>query len=195
MRKLVMLITGTPCVGKTTVAHHLATELKAKYINLNELAKKHDLILSEDKKRKTSIIDEEKTQEKIEEIITKTKKHAIVIDGHYAPAVVPKHLVTHIFLLRRNPIELRIFMEKKGFTGRKLWENLASEILDVCLVEALREHEKEKVCEIDVTYRSTDEIICEIIAIKEKTKKCRAGWIDWLGLLEEKKILGQYLKI
>ncbi len=60
MNKRVILITGTPWTGKTTIAKQLATKLNAEYINLTEYAKTHNLTLGEDKERKTTIIDEEK---------------------------------------------------------------------------------------------------------------------------------------
>jgi adenylate kinase len=195
MNKRVILITGTPCVGKTTVAQQLTAELDALCINLTEFAEKHRLTLGEDKKRRTTIIDEEKMRTKISETIDKTEKRNIIIDGHYAPAVVPKRYATRIFVLRRNPIELRRFMEKSGFSGAKLWENLASEILDVCLVEALREHEKEKVCELDITGKTVENVTREIIAILDERKKCFVGCVDWLGMLEKKSIIDEYLKI
>ena len=193
--KRVILITGTPCVGKTTIAQQLTAKLDALYINLTEFAEKHQLALGEDKKRKTTIIDEEKMRKKISETIDNAEKLTIIIDGHYAPAVVPKRYATRIFVLRRNPIELRKFMEKSGFRGAKLWENLASEILDVCLVEALREHAKEKVCELDVTGKTVENVTREIIAVLDDRKKCLVGCVDWLGMLEKENITDEYLKI
>jgi adenylate kinase len=193
--KRVILVTGTPCVGKTTVAQQLTAKLDALYIDLTEFAEKHRLTLGEDKERKTIIIDEEKMRTKISETIDKTEKNNIIIDGHYAYAVVPKRYATRIFVLRRNPIELRRFMEKCGFSDAKLWENLASEILDVCLVEALREQNKEKVCELDVTGKTVENVTREIIAILDDRKKCLVGCVDWLGMLEKKSIIDEYLKI
>jgi len=193
--KRVILITGTPCVGKTTIAQQLTAKLDASYINLTEFAEKHQLTLGEDKKRKTTIINEEKMRKKISETIDTAEKITIIIDAHYAPAVVPKRYATHIFVLRRNPIELRKFMEKSGFRGAKLWENLASEILDVCLVEALREHAKEKVCELDVTGKTVENVTRKIIAILDDRKKCLVGCVDWLGMLEKENITDEYLKI
>jgi len=195
MNKRVILITGTPCVGKTTVARQLTTELDALYINLTEFANKHSLTLGEDKERKTTIIDEEKMRKKIRETIDTTEKNNIIIDGHYAPAVVPKSHVTHIFVLRRNPVELRKLMEKCGFQGPKLWENLASEILDVCLVEALREQEEGKVCELDITGKAVENVVREILAILDGRKKCRVGCVDWLGMLEKEGLTDEFLKV
>ena len=195
MSKRVILITGTPCTGKTTIAKQLTTKLDALYINLTELAKRHSLTQGEDKQRKTTIVDEEKMHTKLNQTIETTKKSNIIIDGHYAAAVVPKHHVTRIFVLRRNPIELRRFMEKSCFQGAKLWENLASEILDVCFVEALREHGKEKVCELDVTGKTTESVSREILAILDNRKTCFSGRVDWLEMLETRGLLDEYLKL
>lgn len=193
--KHVILITGTPCVGKTTIAQQLSAELDALYINLTEFAEKHRLIVGEDKKRKTAIIDEEKMRMKISETIDNAAKSTVIVDGHYAHAVVPKRYATRIFVLRRNPVELRKFMENCGFRDAKLWENLASEILDVCLVETLREHKKEKVCELDITGKTVETVTHEIRAILDNRKKCFVGCIDWLGMLEKEGIIDEYLKI
>jgi len=194
MEKQTILVTGTPCVGKTTVSLRLAKELDALYINLTELAKKENLTLCEDEKRKTTIVDETKMRRKLKRIIQKETGN-IVVDGHYAAAVVPKSLVTRVFVLRRNPLELRKFMENCGFQGPKLWENLAAEILDVCLVEALREQENDKVCELDVTGKPTENVVTDVIAVLKGQKKCRVGGVDWLGILETQGVLGEYLRV
>jgi len=195
MNKRVILITGTPCTGKTTIAKELTAKLDALKIYLTDFAKKNDLIIGEDKTRNTAIIDEEKMRKKTGEIIKSTKKITVIVDGHYAAAVVPKRYVTRIIVLRRNPIELRKFMEKRGFSNEKLWENLASEILDVCLVEALQEHAKEKVCELDITGKTVEAVVNEIIAFLNENKKCSVGHVDWLSLLEKDGLINEYLKL
>lgn len=194
MDKRVILITGTPCVGKTIVARELTTKLDAHYVNLTDFAKQNNLISGEDEKRHTAIVDEDKMRDKLTAVIDNTDKADIVIDGHYAAAVTPKNLVTRVFVLRRNPVELREFMVKCGFRDQKLWENLASEILDVCLVEALREQGKRKVCELDVSERTVEEVVNDILAILDGHRKCRVGGIDWLGMLEAQGVLDEYLK-
>jgi broad-specificity NMP kinase len=86
-------------------------------------------------------------------------------------------------------------MEEAGFSGNKLWENLASEILDVCLVDALNAYGKGKVCEIDATGKSVEEVVEDILAVLNGSKKCRLGVVDWLGKLENEGMLDEFLRI
>ncbi len=193
MNKRVILITGTPAVGKTTTAKQLTAKLDAQYINLTDYAKTYNLTLGEDKQRKTIIINEEKMRTKLSETISSTNKADIIVDGHYASAVTPAELVTKVFVLRRNPKELKVFMEKCGFEGAKLWENLSAEILDVCLIEAVQ-MQQGKVCELDVTGKTVEAVVSEILDVLEKDKKCFSGIVDWLGMLEQEGLTDQYLK-
>ncbi len=132
---------------------------------------------------------------KIRQTINNTEKQDIIIDGHYAAAVVPEEIVTHVFVLRRNPVELRKFMEQCGFEGPKLWENLAAEILDVCLIEALQEKKRRKICEFDVTGKTVDNVISEILLVLKGHKKCAVGIVDWISMLEKEGLTSQYLKV
>jgi adenylate kinase len=193
MNKRVILITGTPAVGKTTTAKVLAAKLDAQYINLTDYAKTYSLTQGEDKQRKTIIINEEKMRKKLTETINAADKANIIVDGHYASAVTPTELVNQVFVLRRNPKELKQFMEKCGFEGAKLWENLAAEILDVCLIEAVQ-MQAGKVCELDATGKTLEDVVSEILDVLERGKKCYSGVVDWLGMLEREGLTDQYLK-
>jgi adenylate kinase len=193
MRKRVILIVGTPCVGKTTIAKNITAILNAHYINLTELAQQEKLILGIDKERETDIIDETKIRIRLRQIIKQHENVDIVIDGHYAAAVTPKAMVTHIFVLRRNPAELRLFMQKRGFSKAKQMENLSAEILDVCLIETLQKQPKEKVCELNITGKSLQEVIPEVMTVLECKKKYPIGNVNWLSILEKEGTLEQYL--
>jgi len=195
MPKKVILITGTPAVGKTTIAHELAARLDAKYVNLTELAVEENLIREEDDLRDTLVINESLVKERIRSLVEKFSKDEIVIDGHYAASVVSRSLVHRAFVIRRDPIELRKLMEKHGFSRAKSEENLACEILDVCLVDSLNLLGEKKVCEIDATGKSLDTIVKEILSILRRHGKCQIGIVDWLGQLESMGLLDEFLKV
>jgi len=192
--KRVILITGTPCVGKTTVAKALTAKLDAQYINLTDFAKQNNLTIGEDTQRCTLIVDDEGINAKLSEAIDASQKQNIIIDGHYAAAVTPQDYVANVFVLRRNPKELKALMEKRGYSGSKMWENLQAEIIDVCLGEAVQLHAG-RVCELDLTGKAVEEVVGEIVDVLEKRKSCFVGAVDWMGTLESEGILDEYLKV
>jgi adenylate kinase len=195
MSKRVILITGTPCVGKTTAANLLASKLDALCINLTDLAVSENLVLGKDRRRKTVIVDEARMKRKIRKIIKETGKNDIIIDGHYAASVVPSELASYVLVLRRDPVELKKMMEKCGYSERKLTENLASEILDVCLVDAMNVKGPARVCELDATGKTPENVLKEMLAILQGNSKCCVGVVDWLGKLEAQGLTDKYLKI
>jgi len=189
----VILVTGTPGVGKTTISHKLASKLDALHIGITELVKKQKLITSVDEDRRTLIADTEKVSKQLQEILAKTEG-SIIIEGHYAVDVVPKKDVNTVFVLRRDPRELKDALEKRGYEEKKLWENLAAEILDVCLWDALSACGSDKVCEIDVSGKTVEAVVEEMMLVLEKRKDCRFGIVDWLGKLENEGQLGEFLR-
>ena len=139
------------------------------------------------------VADTKKVQKRLQEM-TATSKGNIIIEGHYATDVVPKKDVHAVFVLRRDPNELKFVLEKRGYPEKKVWENLASEILDVCLWDALSTCDADKVCEIDVSGKTIDDVVNEIILVLEKKKECMSGIVDWLGKLEKTGQLEEFLR-
>jgi adenylate kinase len=195
LAKRVILITGTPCVGKTTVASLLTSKLDGLYVNLTNLALEKKLILGRDRKRKSIIVDEGRMKRRIRKTIRESEKADVIVDGHYAASVVPKELVSYVFVLRRDPVELQRMMMNCGFSEQKMRENLASEILDVCLVEALNVRGKAEVCELNATGKSARKILNEILKVLQGKSPCQVGTVDWLGKLENEGLLDEYLRI
>jgi len=163
------------------------------HIDIAEVVKREGLTSGYDKKRRTSIADTNKLTKRLQQII-KQHEGDIIIDGHYATALVPKSQVTKVFVLRCHPQQLKQQMEKRGFKGRKLWENLTAEILDVCLYEAIMNVGIEKVCEVDTTDKAVEDTVNEILSILDGRKTCTVEGIDWLERLEKENSLDQYLK-
>jgi len=189
----VILVTGTPGVGKTSVSRSLASKLGAVYVSLAELVERERLISGVDKARGTLIADTDRVSKRMQEII-KSCECDVVVDGHYAVDVVPSKDVQMVFVLRRDPSELKSVMESRGFRERKIGENLAAEILDVCLWDAVSACGPDKVCEIDVSGKRTEEVVKDIILILNGKKKCQVAIVDWLGKLEGEGRLHEYLK-
>lgn len=136
----------------------------------------------------------ERLSKRIEEIIHNSLKD-VIIEGHYASDAVPSSLVSHIIVLRRNPEELKAEFEARGYDERKVSENMATEILDVCLVNALEKYGLERVDEIDVTKMSVDDVVEEVSKLLDGRRKPRMGLVDWLSELDKDGRLDQILSL
>ena len=189
----IYIITGTPGVGKSSVSKMLASILGARLISIGELVKREGLYTGWDEERETLIADTDRLSERIREIID-AEKRTIIIEGHYAVHVVPPEKVDLIFVLRRDPRDLKKTLEDRGYSRRKVMENLAAEILDVCLFDAVDVCGVEKLCEMDTTSKSPEEVVDEIISVIKGERKPEVGIVDWLEMLESEGILDDYLK-
>jgi adenylate kinase len=187
--KRVLLVTGVPGVGKTTVAELLADRMRGAYINLSDLAENKGLITGFDEIRGTSIVDLEGMKRRLARIID-TGSGAMIFDGHYAPEVISREVDSMTFVLRRAPWKLKEELKARGYPDEKVRENVEAELLDVCLVEAIESLGAERVCEVDTTGRTPQGVVDEVMSTIRGSKPCRRGIVDWLGHPESKGLLG-----
>lgn len=191
--KRVILFTGTPGVGKTAVSRLLASRLGGLYVNLGELVERENLVSGVDEERGTLIADVDRVSERLKKIVDASDRD-VIVDGHYAVDVVPAEKVSLVFVLRRDPDELRRLLESRGFEGEKLRENLAAEILDVCLCDAVRACGSDRVCEIDASGKEVEEVVEYVASVLDGKKNCEAGVVNWLGKLEREGRLEEFFK-
>ena len=71
---------------------------------------------------------------------------------------------------------------------------MASEILDVCLIDAINAVGAKKVCELNITGKTVEETSEEILSLIVDPSKYAVGIVDWLGKLESEGLLDKYLK-
>jgi len=180
-------------VGKTTVSQILAVKLRALHVDVASIVRGEKIASGYDERRQTLIADTNKLAKRVQQIISESSK-TVIVDGHYATDIVPRKQVTKVFVLRCHPRELWKRMEERGFQGSKIKENLAAEILDVCLADAVANAGKEKVCEVDTTHQTADATVDHVLSILKGKSHCSVGIVDWLGRLEAEGILEQYLR-
>jgi adenylate kinase len=187
-----LVVVGSPGVGKSSISRLLATHLKGRCINVGDLVKDEDLDSGVDKQRDTLIADVERVAEKIAVIIQDVEGY-VVVEGHFAMDVVREEDVVFAFVLRRNPDELRDALEQRKYAKEKIAENVAAEILDVCLFDAVQAYQESKVHEIDVSGKKPEDVVSEIIDVIQGHRKPRRGIVDWLMQLELKGRLDEFL--
>lgn len=177
------MISGTPGTGKSTIAKLVGEKCKLEVTGLSELAIEKGYILYYDEKRNTYVVDEDKLVDHLKtecETTTELK----VIHTHY-PEIVPRELVYMVFVLRTNPIILEKRLMDRGWSRRKINENVMAEILGVVAFNAVNTFGENIVYEIDTTSidpeRAAD-LICSVIRGDLKLEP--GVKIDWLGVME-----------
>jgi adenylate kinase len=187
----VVLVVGTPGVGKTSVAKHLASDLNGQHVDLGDIVRNEHLSCGLDQSRGTLVADTTKLAIYVKEIIMQCKSY-VIIDGHFAMDVVAVEDVFLVFVLRRNPVELRTILRRRGYKKPKIAENLAAEILDVCLFDSVKAYGEDKVCEINVSGKNVEDVVREAIDTIKNRKRCRIGIVDWLTRLESEGRLDEF---
>ena len=183
--RLVVAVTGSPGVGKTTIAHLLAERLKALHVDLSKLALERGLVEEWDEERKTAVVNLEAVRREVEGLLERHRR--IVIEGHYAHDIAPRG--SWVFVLRRAPWRLKDELEERGYHEEKVRENVEAELLDICLSEAVESHGAERIHEIDTTDKTAEEVVEEIIEVLKGRRPRRIGVADWLEKPEAKTLL------
>jgi adenylate kinase len=174
----VIVISGTPGVGKTSVALRVAELLDLKYVNLSDLAVEKGFILYKDSERDTFVVDEDNIRKALRKLSSSSNK-GILVDSHYGE-IVDDEITDKVIVLRLNPLLLLDRLRKRGYPRKKIKENAEAELLGTCTYNALASHPADKVCEVDVTGKSEEEVADEVIKVIKGVSECRV-WIDWLS--------------
>lgn len=188
----VILISGTPGTGKTTLASALEKRICHRFIDIGKLAEAEHLYLRVDMKRKTKVIDERRLSRRLQQE-AKSRNGNLVMATHYAEILSPR-LVDKVIVLRTHPEELRRRLTQRGWSASKTQENLEAEILGVCSYNALARFGRNKVYEIDTTSLKPEQVLGTALEILEgKDRTHLIGSIDWLADLEKENKLATYM--
>lgn len=180
-------ISGTPGTGKTAVARVLSEKLRIPFIDLSTFVMEHKLYLYYDDVRNSYVIDEERVSNTITSMYR--EMGAMIIAGHYIE-ILPREIFEVVFVLRRSPYELIEILKQRGWQDQKIAENVESELLSICTLNAIEELGEDLVIEIDVTARDLNDAVNEMIEIIQGFRHVRRGHrIDWLVLLSEDELV------
>jgi adenylate kinase len=174
-KSILIFISGTPGVGKSTVATILQKKLSADLIRVNEFAQEKGLFMGEDEELGYKIVDLEALCEELKSTINQFSGN-IIVEGHLSHFCPESDLV---IILRAHPSILEERLKLRDYSISKIRENLEAEALAVCSVEAHQIH-KDKVHEIDTGALSPEEVVEVIIQIINGKKSFPAGNIDFL---------------
>lgn len=191
MRRVVV-VTGTPASGKTTLSKIIAGQIGALHIDLGKLAMEKRFIARKDPFLDTDIVNIVPLRKHLQEVL-RSKGPELIIEGHYSTAIIPREQVWKALVLRCDPAELKRRMRRKKWGRLKIKENILAEILDVCLVEALRAYGGRKVSELETSFISPFEAAHRAALILQGRSRQPAGDIDWIRRLTKEGRLIEFL--
>ncbi len=155
---MIIIVTGSPGTGKTTLVKKLADKLGYTYVNVNKLIEENNLSDGYDKDRKCEIIDTERLNQVLIGLINKHSK--LIIDSHLSH-YLPSEIVDLCIVTKCELSVLKKRLEKRNYDERKVRENLDVEIFDNCLTEAQERGHKIKIIDTTKDY-DINKIIEEI---------------------------------
>ncbi|MFX1464930.1 MAG: AAA family ATPase [Promethearchaeota archaeon] len=144
----VIIITGTPGTGKTTVSKLLSKKLKGIYINVGNIVRNR-YFLGLDIKRNSLIADIDKLQQFVDNILVKIRKLSVI--DSILPDIVSSENVLLVVVLHTAIEELYDRLSMKGFEVKKIMENIDAELCKICYQDAIETYGLEHVFEIDTT--------------------------------------------
>ena len=193
-QNLVICITGTPGVGKTSVSKKVAALLNGRVIDVRSLVIKEKLFFSYDEYRETYIVNEDVLRDHLKKMLMKDRRQGTtsIIDTHLLGALRDLD-IDFIVVLTCDPLILFNRIMSKNVSLRKAVENVVSEFLNQILVEAYKTFSIDRILVMDTSCKSIDAVAKEIVdiinsknlqinkgALKQVDWSFRAPWISKL---------------
>ena len=174
---MILLITGTPGTGKSTVAEILKTKIGASLVGVNELVEDKHIYTGIDEDRGYKIVDLDAMCLELNRVVENSKDGEIlIVEGHLSHYFEGGDLV---IVLRAKPSVLRERLKTKGWTNSKIQENIEAEAIDICTFESYEIH-GDKVNEINTSDLKPEEVADLIIDVITGKKRFPVGNVDFL---------------
>ena len=174
---MAIVLTGSPGVGKHTIANKIAPKLELEILDINKVVLEGKYY---EKKGKTLEVDVKKLKKIIEK---KIKKNSLLV-GHLAPYVISKSNVKNAVILRKSPYKLIPVYKKRKYSEEKMKENLGSEILGVIAFDAIKQFGEKKVFQIDTSTKTITQVTNKVQRVLNG--KSKPDQVDWLELVSKK---------
>jgi len=134
----VIIVTGTPGTGKSTISKIIARITNFDYLDVNKIIDNDGICEGYDEIRKCKIVDVNALNDILKKIMTEKSEagcKGMVIDSHLSHHL-DKENVDLCIITKCNLKILEKRLIERGYDEAKVRENLDSEIFDVCANEA-----------------------------------------------------------
>ncbi len=178
----IIIVTGTPGVGKTVLSKLLVKKTGFIFLSLGELVKKAHLHKGFDLQARSYIIKEAVVRKKLESYFEDHRAKGVIFETHSLARILPRDTRGMVaVVLRLDPIVLAKRLRARNWPKLKIWENVEAEMIDVSLHDSLKTLGKARVVEIDATRKRPEKLVQEILRALSRNR----GWSlksspDWL---------------
>ncbi len=182
----VIIVTGTPGTGKTSVSRLLAEKLGCIHLDVSRYVIENRMYVSYDEERQSYVIDEDRVREAIKKLVETSK--CIIIDIHY-PELLDFLQPDIVIILRTAPEILERRLKPRNWPENKVKENIMAEILGVPTANALSIVGSDKIYEIDTTDREPEEVVRIVLEDILEGKAKPGPKIDWLSRMSPDELI------
>src|SRR5438034_9007144 len=159
---MIIIVTGTPGVGKTAVGKLLAERLGSEFLSLGDLVKKQRLHKGFDRGARSYIIDEPAVKRMLKGYLKDYREKRIVFETHSFNSILQKTHGMVAVVLRLDPLVLARRLKERNWPKLKIWENVEAELIDLSRSE---EHTSE--------LQSHSDLVCRLLLEKKKKKETK----------------------
>lgn len=189
------MITGTPGVGKHTVAESLSNFLdNASILDINKIIFSENLLTISSHDAEGLDVDTDRTRDHFSLILSEGKSQNSIIVGHLAPYVIDSKLVDLVIILRRSPYELKKIYDERSYSPSKTKDNMSAEILGIISYDSSKIFEFSKLSELINSINILPSLSAQKIITMISNEKLRSfGEVDWLSLVQNDPDMLEYL--
>ncbi|MCQ2056407.1 MAG: adenylate kinase family protein [archaeon] len=172
---MLIAITGTPGVGKSTVSNILSSRYRV--ININSYARENNLLEEFDTELESYNVDIDKLNDSLKSKIERSE--IVFLDGHLS------HFVNCdiVIVLRCNPNIIYERLKQRGYNLQKIRDNIQAEILDIILCESV--NSGIVTSEINCTNLTPSEIVEIIEKIIRNPSLFPPGSVNWSNEIDK----------
>ena len=176
----VIIVAGTPGVGKTALARTLAKKTGSLYLNLGEFVKENKLFTRYDRQSQSYTINERRLQRALMQFFVTHKNKPIVIETHWLGRFMRKRPGMVALVVRLDPMVLARRLKSRKWRKQKIWDNVESELIDLSLYESVKFLGPEHVYQIDASRKNPREIVREAMQLLHSGRGWDGVTPNWL---------------
>ena len=177
----IIILTGTPGTGKTTIARLLSKKINALLIEIKKIVEKNKTVFP--KKGREQIVDIKKLQKLVLDEIKNKPTSPVIIEGHLAAELKIPALLG--IVLRCQPKILEKRLQKRNYSKQKIKENILAELLDYCTQVARNNFKgKTRIVEIETGNKRPPELVKRLVLIIHH-KKMKGDMVNYSGELKK----------